>query len=1042
MANNKEQIKNDNKPNAEAMKVIEESVKRAVKYKGKAVSEFITIINDICRKDGLRYFAMGRLLTWCIYGEDTWPESNQYYIAMMRRDYDLFIKRLQKEGKELGIRLTLPYALTGHIHRLNTTIVKKFIYKDKSGKLEYDIQIRIEPYDFLPDDEVERQSFMKRVADATRAYRALSMRYIDYRNNQGPGMADKLKTLSLLPTIILPLRTQKRKYEQLLRTYSRQGESSIAGRVEILNYPAHSWEEISPITDKDFLGTKLMVPAFPDEFMPLPREEEDKKAAEGRFETLRVFDALCREHGLTYVAMEDLALACAHHDDNWEGLITQQWYVGMLRRDYEQVMSLLYDPEKNKGLLVKDAVNEFPFIRDHMAGVVKEEYIKKIPGELYYMLYILPLDAVPEDYEVSRTLLSQVTEAEETLDELILYEKGRIWDKPPKSKPDSSKQFVSNQRLRQSVEVKGGMPEELYTYIVDKVERFPSGELYPVQDCSFHGFSVMCPANAFFWHNIKDEEYTEYIAGEKTKVLARLDQLCQDQELPYFAIAKLLTGAMIYHDAMPESGDSMWDVGLIRTDYERLLEFLRQSGSDYGLELHESLDKEGKYPLPTCYVTDIGRKYSSILIRILPFDKFPEDFYLMQGFQSELDEKNTAYQALIDRYETGATAASVAAAAKITDEAEIARLQEYVDTAVPAEEARKINDLARMFNDDERTHTYKRVAFDKSRAVQERDLFPVQRVPFRDIMISCPRDTSIWQPVLDADLERQVSKIQEADLLLIDEFDRVCKELGVGYFICGGTMLGYMRHGGFIPWDDDVDCAMLREDYDRFINEAGPLLKERFFLQTRETDPNIPYLFSKIRLDDTEYITEYNEHRDFHKGICLDIFPFDYLPNDLEERRAFVEEIRALARAHHLIARKQYPVSDDPVKPRNAKEEQYIREQSKLLKEAWSKDLKVSQQAYLDVATRYNDQVKKLGLHVVGSFVPTYTWIDLNNLLPYQRGDFEGHSVSVPKRPDIFLEMQYHDYMELPPKHNQVAHRLERWATWDDHGSRHPEEDK
>ena len=89
-------------------------------------------------------------------------------------------------------------------------------------------------------------------------------------------------------------------------------------------------------------------------------------------------------------------------------------------------------------------------------------------------------------------------------------------------------------------------------------------------------------------------------------------------------------------------------------------------------------------------------------------------------------------------------------------------------------------------------------------------------------MINCPGDYTPWQPVLNAELERQVAAIQKADLILIKEFDRVCQKLGVGYFVCGGTMLGYMRHGGFIPWDDDVDVAMLREDYDRFIREAGP----------------------------------------------------------------------------------------------------------------------------------------------------------------------------------------------------------------------------
>jgi lipopolysaccharide cholinephosphotransferase len=252
-------------------------------------------------------------------------------------------------------------------------------------------------------------------------------------------------------------------------------------------------------------------------------------------------------------------------------------------------------------------------------------------------------------------------------------------------------------------------------------------------------------------------------------------------------------------------------------------------------------------------------------------------------------------------------------------------------------------------------------------------------------------------------------------------------------------MLGYMRHGGFIPWDDDVDCAMLRKDYDRFLAEAGPLLKEGYFLQTRQSDPNIPYLFSKIRLDNTEYATEYNAERDFHIGICLDIFPFDYIPDDPDERKAFREQVRELSKAHNTVANAQMPYPKEVCQPRNELEERYIREQKEKLDYYWSQDLKETQEAYLKVATAFNEDGEAGKLRTVASFVPSYTFIDVDNLLPYQRGKFEDIEVSVPKRPDIFLKMQYKDYMSLPPKHNQVAHRLVRWSTWEESWDKIPE---
>lgn len=1032
MNKKKNKINNTSGVNQEAQRVIEQSIQREKEYKKKVVSELIQIINRVCDENNLQYFVMGRLLTWCVFGEDSYPETNQYFIGMLRKDYDLFLQKLTVLAEKNTIGLSLMYDPKGVVRSLNTYVSKKETFKDSLGRLEIEISLRIEPYDHLPDDDLERRQFMKKVAQKTRFYRARSRFYKSRREADGKGTGAKLRTLPFLLRMYHFFKKEKNKYGRLIRHYDKSEHPMSVGRIEMLNYPSHKLSEIYPITRSPFLNTELQIPSHTEEFMLLPQEEEEKKAASGRVETMRSFDQLCRGHGLSYVVMKDLAIACAHHADNWPGLEKKQWYVGMLRKDYQQAISLLRETETACGLIVKDTVNEYPFIKDSVTGIMKQEYAKRFPGEQYYLLYILPLDFVPEEYEESRSFLKKVSEAEHDFTRLIQYEKGVIWNKPHTELEDTWKQYINNQQLRCRYNHIKGIPEQVYTYSNDRIWIYPYNELFPVSDRSFHDFSVMCPVNPFYWHAKKDEEYTEYLAAERTKLLGVVDSLCIKNGISYFAIAQLLIGAMIYHNVVPESGKKMWDIGLLRTDYESLIQLLKDSGEKYGLELHEYLDREKKYYSGTGYVTFAGGKYSDVKIRLLPFDKVPEDFYLFQGFMKELDQRNEDYMELIARYKAGNDFRHVK---EDIDEDK----KKYLQSAVPSEEAKEINKLAQIFNDDERTHSYRRIAFGKSKLITKKELFPLQRVKFRDIEINCPHDTSVWQPVLDSELERQVSKIQEADLLLIQEFDRVCNELGLGYFICGGTMLGYMRHGGFIPWDDDVDCAMLRADYDRFIAEAGPLLKDKFFLQTRETDPNIPYLFTKIRLDDTEYITKYNENRDFHKGICLDIFPFDFLPNDLEERESFVEEVISAAKRHHHIADHQYPIPENNIKARNSKEEQYIEEQKSRLKRFWDKDLRVSQKEYLDIATRYNDRAKELGLKTVGSFVPSYTYIDLKDLLPYQRGTFEGLNVSTPKRPDVFLKMQYGDYMKLPPRHGQVAHRLERWATWEECGSRYPD---
>lgn len=123
-------------------------------------------------------------------------------------------------------------------------------------------------------------------------------------------------------------------------------------------------------------------------------------------------------------------------------------------------------------------------------------------------------------------------------------------------------------------------------------------------------------------------------------------------------------------------------------------------------------------------------------------------------------------------------------------------------------------------------------------------------------------------------------------LFLLEEFDRVCRQLRIPYVLFAGTLLGAVRHQDFIPWDDDLDVMMLREDYDRFLREAGTVLdQERFFLQ-KEFSEHWPMFFSKLRLNGTACLEKYHP-RDSrsHQGIYMDIFPCDCAAKTAPGRR-------------------------------------------------------------------------------------------------------------------------------------------------------------
>ena len=120
-----------------------------------------------------------------------------------------------------------------------------------------------------------------------------------------------------------------------------------------------------------------------------------------------------------------------------------------------------------------------------------------------------------------------------------------------------------------------------------------------------------------------------------------------------------------------------------------------------------------------------------------------------------------------------------------------------------------------------------------------------------------------------------LQKLKDKEFKNLLEFDRVCKQLGINYTLSSGTLLGAVRHGGFIPWDDDIDVAMLREDYNKFIAEGQQLLPEHLFIQTYETDKNYPLNFSKIRDVSTVLIEYCTRNLQMKNGAYIDIFPID-----------------------------------------------------------------------------------------------------------------------------------------------------------------------
>ena len=113
---------------------------------------------------------------------------------------------------------------------------------------------------------------------------------------------------------------------------------------------------------------------------------------------------------------------------------------------------------------------------------------------------------------------------------------------------------------------------------------------------------------------------------------------------------------------------------------------------------------------------------------------------------------------------------------------------------------------------------------------------------------------------------------------MLRDIDRICRKHGIKYFICYGTMLGAVRHGGFIPWDDDVDVAMMRGEFEKFRKIAPKELSLRFSYESHVNNNGYHYFFDRITAKNTYFSSKYSDGYEMHKGISVDVFTVDAVP--------------------------------------------------------------------------------------------------------------------------------------------------------------------
>ena len=265
-------------------------------------------------------------------------------------------------------------------------------------------------------------------------------------------------------------------------------------------------------------------------------------------------------------------------------------------------------------------------------------------------------------------------------------------------------------------------------------------------------------------------------------------------------------------------------------------------------------------------------------------------------------------------------------------------------------------------------------------------------------------------------------KVQLCQLEIAKELRRVCNLLGTRYFLDSGTLLGAVRHAGFIPWDDDLDVGMLRADYERFIHEAPELLSPEFHLQTWHSDKNYGLAFAKLRLANSVYIENAAQFSKAENGIYIDIFPYDIYPDTPKERNW--QRKRYNFYRHAMLVKSGYApwINEVGVK-------RLIKKTAYTIIGVLASTLGREQiiRKYERACTKYNNKktgyvYEQAGASKYGKWViPDGCFTEFCDL------PFEGELFTCPKDYDAYLKAAYGDYMKLPPESERVnRHRIIR----------------
>ena len=258
--------------------------------------------------------------------------------------------------------------------------------------------------------------------------------------------------------------------------------------------------------------------------------------------------------------------------------------------------------------------------------------------------------------------------------------------------------------------------------------------------------------------------------------------------------------------------------------------------------------------------------------------------------------------------------------------------------------------------------------------------------------------------------KKELEDLKKVELEILIDFANFCDKHNLTYFLVGGTLLGSIRHKGFIPWDDDIDVGMPRSDYEKFLELYSKDTKSKYYVQSLETDSSYWQCYAKVRKSHTLVIESAIKDLNINKEIGIDIFPFDLVSansySDVKVRATLIRSIRdtiqvkknikGISDCHHKIISLILKIFSI---------KRLYKTNKKLMTKDNNKDCNILMCFLMDYKIEKEFNEKSI-------------------FYPLKEGDFEGYKFKLPNNYDYYLTHVYGDYMKLPKKEDRVTHGI------------------